>query len=398
MTALDRIDAELLALAHAIDRPDHPVKVETAAWAAESLATRDMVDADHAAEFSTDDWKRCADRGIFRTTVPTELGGTYTDLATAVLTLEGLGQGCRDNGLTFAIGSQMITTQETLVKFGNDAQRAEWLEPLMAGDVLAAFAITEPETGSDAYGLATTAVEQPDGGYVLDGHKSYISFGPRCDMVMVFAATDPDAGAWGLSAFLVPTDLDGVERTPNRPKMGLRTTPFGDIVLHDVHVPASALIGRRGAGASIFNTVVQLERALVFATQVGVMQRQLDTAVAYANDRRQGGRPIGTYQAVSHRIADMKVQLETARLFVYRAAIATVSGQNVHMTAALSKLVGADAGIATAMSAVSVHGAPGFVTEFEIERDLRDAIGGLAYSGTGDIQRNIIARLLGVAQ
>ena len=394
----DRTDAELLALAEAIGRPDHPVKSETAAWAAEALATRDMVDADHRSEFSHDDWARCAEHGIFRVTVPVEHGGTYTDLATALLTLEGLGQGCRDNGLSYAIASQMLSTQDALVSFGTDDQRSTWLDPLLDGSKLGAFAITEPGVGSNAYGITTRAVEQADGSFVLDGHKAYITFGSRCDVVIVFAVTDPDAGQWGLSAFLVPTDLPGVERPSNRSKMGMRTTPFGDIVLRDVEVPASALLGRRGAGASIFNSVVQYERAFVFATQVGAMQRQLDGAVDYATTRRQGPNVIGTHQAVSHRIADMRVQLETARLFVYRAAIARVLGRDVPITAALAKLVGTDAGVAAATAAVSVHGATGYVTEFEVERDLRDAIGGLVYSGTSDIQRNIVARLLGVGQ
>jgi alkylation response protein AidB-like acyl-CoA dehydrogenase len=389
-------DVELLALARAMADLDHPVKREVSAWAAEHLARHDRVEADHDSRFAVDDWRRCAERGIFRTTVLPEHGGTYTDLATALLTLEGLGQGCRDNGLSYAIGSQMLSTQDALAKFGTDEQRATWLEPLLDGSALGAFAMTEPDVGSDAYAITTRAERQPDGDYVITGHKAYITFGSRCDMVIVFAVTTPDIGAWGLSAFVVPTDLAGVERVGNRDKSGMRTTPFGDIALADVRVPASALLGREGAGASIFNSVVQFERAFVFATQVGAMQRQLDDAVAYARRRKQGGRPIGGYQAVAHRLVDMRQQHETARLFVYRAGLAAVTRTDVALTAALAKLVGSDTGVAAALSAVSVHGATGYVSEFEVERDLRDAVGGLMYSGTSDIQRNMIARLLGV--
>ena len=394
----DDVDRELLALARAMADADHEVKRSTSEWARANLAQRDRIAADHDATFPVDDWRRCAERGIFRATVPLERGGTYRDLATALLTLEGLGHGSRDNGLSYAIGSQVLSTQDALVKFATDAQCAEWLEPMLSGAKLGAFAMTEPEVGSDAYSISTTAVRGPDDMFVINGHKAYITFASRCDMVIVFAVTDPAAGAWGLSAFIVPADLPGVERLGNRDKMGMRTTPFGDLRFTDVVVPASALLGREGAGASIFNSIVQYERAFVFATQVGAMQRQLEAAIEYARSREQGGRPIGGYQAISHRIVDMKQQHETARLFVYRAALAAVTGDDVATTAALAKVVGCEAGIAASMAAVAIHGATGYVSEFEVERELRDAIGGLVYSGTSDIQRNIIARLLGVGQ
>jgi len=389
-------DAELLALAEAIARLDHPVKQEVAEWAAGALATGDRVADDHGSRFGADDWKRCAERGIHGVNVPVELGGRGEGLATTLLTLEGLGKGCRDNGLAFAIGSQILSTQETLVRFGSPEQQQRWLPRLLSGEVLGAFAMTEPESGSDAYSVSTTAVRRDDGSYVLDGHKAYLTLGSRCAFVIVFASSTPGAGAWGLSTFLVPTDLDGVELLPNREKMGMRTTPFGDITLTDVVVPADALIGREGAGASIFNAVLQVERSFVFATQVGAMERQLQDSIAYARTREQGGRPIGEYQAVAHRIADMKQRHETARLHLYRAAIAAVSGHDVAMSAALTKLTASEAGLDAALAASQVHGAKGYVSEFEIERDLRDAVGGLVYSGTSDIQRNIIARLLGV--
>ncbi len=389
-------DDALLAVARAMADLHHPVKTEIAQWAARELATHDRVDADLRSQFAADDWKRCAERGIQGVMVPTELGGSGADLATTLLTLEGLGQGCRDNGLAFAIGSQILSTQETIVRFGSEDQQREWIPPLIAGDVLGAFAMTEPDSGSDAYSLTTTAERRDDGSYVLNGHKAYLTLGSRCAFVIVFASTKPGAGAWGLSTFLVPTDLDGVERLENRDKMGMRTTPFGDITLTDVVVPASALIGREGAGASIFNAVLQVERSFVFATQVGSMERQLDASVAYAREREQGGVPIGDHQAVSHRIADMKQRHETARLMLYRAAMASVTGRDVAMSAALAKLTASEAGLEAALAASMVHGAKGYVSEFEVERDLRDAIGGLVYSGTSDIQRNIIARLLGL--
>lgn len=390
------IDAELLSIARAMADVDHEVKRSVAGWAATELVDHDRVEADRTSSFAHADWQRCAQRGIQGVRVPVELGGRGEDLATTLLTLEGLGYGCRDNGLAFAIGSQILSTQETLVRFGTPEQQSQWLPRLVGGDALGAFAMTEPDSGSDAYAMSTTAARRDDGSYVLNGRKAWITLGSRCDMVIVFASTNPQAGRWGLSAFVVPTDVDGVDRLPNREKMGMRTTPFGDISFTDVVVPASALIGREGAGASIFNSVLEVERSFVFATQVGAIERQLHDSIAYARSREQGGHPIGHYQAVSHRIADMKQRHEAARLFLYRAAMAFVTGRDVAMAAALSKLTASETGVAAALDGAMVHGAKGYVSEFEVERDLRDAIGGLVYSGTSDIQRNIVARLLGV--
>ena len=394
--SVDAHDQQLLAIARAMAQPDHPLKLETARWAAAELGTRDRVEADLQASFAADDWARCATRGILGLMVPTGFGGQGADLATTLLTLEGLGLGCRDNGLTYAISSQILSTQETLVKFGTAEQQQRWLRPMVDGEAIGAFAMTEPDTGSDAYSVSTRAERRADGSYVINGHKAYITFGPMCDMVIVFASTNPGAGTWGLSAFIVPTDLAGVAQLANRDKMGMRTTPFGDIVLTDVVVPRSALIGHEGSGASIFNAVVQVERAFVFATQVGAMERHLADAVDYARQRQQGGHPIGHYQAVGHRLVDMKQQHETARLFLYRAALAVASGTDIPLFAALAKLVGAETGMNAAMSAASVHGARGYVSEFEVERTIRDAVGGFVYSGTSDIQRNIVARLMGL--
>ena len=388
---------ELAGLAiDAICDLDHPVKAATSEWARGALSRHDMVAADRESTFARDDWRACAERGIHGLLVDPAYGGRGADLFTALLTLEGLGHGCPDNGLTFAIASQIVSTQVAIDRFGSDEQKRRWLPGLCDGSLLGAFAITEPESGSDAHALAATAIEQPDGTFVLNGTKAHITLGSLADVVVVFASTDPDVGRWGLSAFIVPTGLDGVVLAGNREKMGMRTTPFGNIELHDAVVPADALIARQGAGASIFTATLEAERGFVFATQIGMMQRQLEATIEYASTRMQGGRPIGEHQAVSHRIADMKVRHETARLFLYRTALAVARGESATLAAAMSKLVASETALANGLDAGLNHGAAGYVTEHEIERDVRDAVGGLVYSGTSDIQRNIVSRLLGV--
>ncbi|MEM8905494.1 MAG: acyl-CoA dehydrogenase family protein [Actinomycetota bacterium] len=375
---------------------DHPLKRETAEWAAAELAQGDRVERDRCAVFGEEDWRRCAERGIQGVIVDPALGGRGLDLASALLIMEGLGYGCRDQGLAFALASQIFSTQIALAQFGSDEQQARWMPGLVDGSVIGTFAITEPESGSDAYSMAARAERVEGGGYRITGHKAYLTLATRSDVVIVFASTRPDAGRWGISGFVVPTNTPGVEIRPNRDKMGMRTTPFGDIVFDGAEVPESARLGPEGAGVSIFSNAMEYERAFVFSTQIGAMERGLDDSVAYAREREQGGVAIGTHQAVSHRLADMKLRHETARTFLYKSVLQSALDRPVTMTAALTKLVTSEGALANAIDATLLHGAKGYVSEFEVERDLRDAAGGLIYSGTSDIQKNIVARLLGV--
>ena len=210
--------------------------------------------------------------------------------------------------------------QNLFGEIGSADQQQRWLSPLIDGSCLASFALTEPEIGSDAYHLSTSAERRTDGAFVINGHKAYITFGSRCDMVIVFASTNPAAGQWGLSAFIVPTDLPGVERLPNRDKMGMRTTPFADMTFTDVVVPPEAVLGRVGSGASIFNAVLEVERSYVFITQVGAMERQIDDTIAFANARMQGGGPISRHQAITE--PGMPGHLTTDKLMANDSAAA----------------------------------------------------------------------------
>lgn len=393
LTVADAVDAGL-ALEALID-PAHPVKAEYAAWASEHLAVDDQAERDRDSRFFAAGWQACADKGIMAMTVPVADGGSGTDLVTTLLALEGLGKGCLDNGLGFAVASQMLSFQDAIVRFGSDEQRRRILPPVCRGDMIGAFAITEPESGSDTYALTATARLEGDH-YVLDGHKAYITLAPVADVAVVFASTNPTAGRWGVSAFLVHAGQPGVTFAPNRLKMGLRTTPFGDILLDGYRAPVTDRLGAEGAGASIFATCMESERGLIFATQLGAVERIIDEAVAYSRSRHQFGRPIGDFQAVSHRLADMRLRHETARLLLYKAAVLVARSSASTMTSAMAKLHVSEAVAATALDAARVYGAKGYLTEFDVEREVRDALGGLVYSGTSDIQRNIIARLMGV--
>ena len=355
----------------------------------------DTIERDRNSLFDKKLWQKCARFGIQGLAIPEEYGGLGADPLTTVLALEGLGYGCRDNGLNFALNSQMWSVQPTILDFGSEAQKGKYLPGLCRGDLIGAYGMTEPDSGSDAFSLRTQAKKQ-DKGYVLNGTKTLVTFAPLADFVVVFATIDPELGKWGITVFVVDKDTPGFKVSRRMNKMGLRTVPIGELIFEDCFIPEEQRIGPEGAGSSIFNSAQEWERSIILASQLGSMERQLEQAIQYASNRRQFGQPIGKFQSVSNRIADMKVRLETARLLTYKVAWLKSIGKPVMMDAALAKLYLGECFVESSLDAIRVHGGYGYMTEFEVERDFRDAVGGTIYGGTSDIQRNIVAGLLGL--
>ena len=356
----------------------------------ESLAKREK-----EAIFSREDWQKCADFGILGLNAPAEYGGQDYDVVTTVAILEALGYGCRDNGLPVGLNSQIWSIQAAIQEFGSAEQKSKYLREMVSGKSIGAFAITEAESGSDTYSMQARA-RRVDGGYLLKAEKHYITNAPIADVAVIFASTDPDAGRWGISAFIVENGTEGFSRGNDRDKMGLKTSPFGELYLHDCFVPEENRLGPEGAGVSIFATSMESERGYILSSQLGAMQRQLEEAIEYARSRRQFDQPIGRYQSVANRIVDMKLRVETCRLLLYKLAWLDAQGESRPMDAALTKLQLSESFIDSSLDAIRIHGARGYVQELGIERDLRDSIGGIIYSGTSDIQRNVIARMLGL--
>lgn len=367
----------------------HPLKTDAATWAAGILD--DGVDG-----FDRARWKRAADHGIQALTVPATHGGLAVSGVEAMLAFEGLGLGCSDNGTVFALASQVFPTQMALARFGTDEQQRRWFPGLLDGSVVGAFAMSEPDAGSDTAAIETTATVLDDGRYRLDGTKAWISLASVCDLLIVFATTDRSLGRWGLTAFLVDAHADGVRLGAAEPKLGMHSCPFGMINLNDCIVDADAVLGSPGAGAAVFSAAVEAERAFLYAAQVGSMERVIDRTVERARSREQFGHPIGAFQGVSHRIADMKLRHESARLLLYKVAALHDRHEPITMAAALAKLSSSESAVTTALDAVRLHGAEGYTDECGIGVELCDAIGGYSYSGTSEIQRNIVASLLGV--
>ncbi|MEM7337494.1 MAG: acyl-CoA dehydrogenase family protein [Actinomycetota bacterium] len=362
---------------------------------AEANLNDDLIGRNRDSTWSPEAWKACADYGLLGLTVPEAYGGSGVGPLTMVATMEGIGYGCKENALPFALLSQMLSVQPAIQVFGSEEQKQRYLPRLVSGDIIGAFGITEVETGSDSYALQTKATKV-DGGYVLTGTKAYITFAPIADIAVIFATTDPAAGRWGISAFLVEKSADGFWAEPVEEKMGLRTTPFGKLCLEDCFVASENRLGPEGGGVAIFTSAMESERSYIYASQIGRMERQIEECVAYARTRKSFGQPIGKHQSVSNRIADMMVRLETARNLVYKVAWLEEQGKPLLKEAAMAKLYCSESFVESSLDAIRIHGAKGYATEFEVERDLRDGVGGLIYSGTSDIQRTIVTQISGL--
>ncbi len=364
---------------------------------AHDLLRQDVARRDEDSVFSRVMWKKCADFGLLALAAPKTYGGQeeQINVVRAVRAMEGFGYGGQDNGFALALNAQMWTVQLPINEFGTEEQKQKFLLRMVKGEWIGAHALTEPAAGSDVYAMKMTA-EKVEGGYVLNGSKRYVTLGPVADFALVFANAQPKLGRWGISAFLVERTLEGYEAGPNEEKMGLRTVPFGEIRLKDCFVPEENRLGKEGAGFSIGNHSLEYDRCGILASNLGAMERQLEDSVAYAKKRQQFGQAIGKFQSVSNRIADMKIRLETARLLLYNLAEKKQAGENAMLESSMLKLYLSESFVQSSLDAIRIRGGNGYLSASEVERDLRDAIGGIIYAGTSDIQRNIIAQLTGL--
>lgn len=358
---------------------------------------------DHASRFPLEKWKKCAAFGLQGLPVPVEYGGQGQDLLTTTVAMEALGHGCRDNGLVFSLNAQMWACQMPILHYGTEEQKRAWLPRLVSGESLGAHAITEPGAGSDVFSLQARATRvgtpgAPGAGYRLNGTKTFSTNSPVADLALAFAYLDRSGEGKppALTGFLVPRGTPGATFTRHIEKMGLRTSPMGEVVLEDCFVPEAQRLGPEGAGMAIFNSAMEWERACIFAAHLGAMERLLDDCVRYARARRQFGQPIAKFESVYSRVADMKVAVDAGRFLLYRVGWLKQQGKSAVMEAAVAKLFVSEAHVRAALDALQLHGGYGYMKEYPVERELRDALSGTLYSGTSEMQRKIIARCLGL--
>lgn len=355
----------------------------------------DLINNDEKSLFPSSNWKKCAQMGLLGLPISEDYGGVNEDLLTTAIAIEALGYGCRDSGLVHAIVTQILCALQ-IALFGNDFQKQNYLPKICKGEMICAQAITEPDAGSDALAMRTKA-EKLNGKYVINGSKMFISNAPIADTVLVFALTNPERKKFGgISCFIVEKGLEGFICGKPLDKMGLRTLQNGELVFDECVIPLDNLVGVEGQGSIIFNETLQLERTLLFASHLGTMQRIIEVCIKYAKERHQFGQPIGKFQSVSNKIADMKVSIELGRLILYKSAWLKDQEKRAHLETSITKLFISESLKQACLDAIQIHGGYGYMKEFEIERDLRDSIASTLYSGTSEIHRNIIAALVGL--
>lgn len=356
-----------------------------------------LVERDQEGVFSLEAWRRCGEVGVQGLPLPQEFGGAGADVITSALALESFGAACRDEGLTFSICAHMQSCALPVLEYGSDEQKAKYLPGLANGRLIAGNATTEPEAGSDAFAMKTTAVADGDS-YVLNGSKTFVTNAANADLVLVYALTNPEFRQFGgVSGFLVEKGTPGFEIGPNMKKIGLRTSSWCEVALSDCRVPASQLLGHEGSGVAMFTSSMDWERLLVSMTYVGRMADTLERTLEYARTRRQFGKTIGKHQAVADRVVEMKAHLEASRLLLYHAAWQKQNGsKSTQLAICLGKWYATENRIRSALHAIQVHGGYGCATELGIERELRNAVPGSIASGTSEIQKMVIARHLGL--
>jgi alkylation response protein AidB-like acyl-CoA dehydrogenase len=350
-------------------------------------------DAKEKQQLLREAWKLCGEYGLFSMAVPREFGGDGFTNVEILDVLEGLGEGCSNDGLLFAVGAHMWAVIQPIVRFGTQEQRVRYLPSLMDGEWIGAHAMTESENNS---GAASTRYTETDDGYTVDGLKLFITNAPAAELFIVFATRDPLLGAGGASAFLVEAGDAGLTTGPDERKLGLDGSLLSSVSLRDVTVPRERMLGPRDGGRDVFTCAMQWERLFILAPLLGAMKRQTQRSVAYANGRRVSGRPIGKLQMVSSRIADMYVRYITVRAFLRENALLRDSEELNTARIAAAKLILAESGMLQHLDALRIHGGYGYMAEGGIESELRGAIGGLIYSGTAEVQRVMIAHELGL--
>jgi butyryl-CoA dehydrogenase len=343
-------------------------------------------DNDRNEHFDTELVKKIADMGFLGAIVPEQYGGRDVDYRTYALIVEEIGRGCSAMRTVVSVVTSLVCS--SIVRWGSEEQKQEWLPQLCSGEALGCFGLTEPDTGSDAANLKTRA-KQVDGKWRISGGKMWISLGNYSKLALVFAQTDPEKKHRGLACFLVPTDQPGFTTQEIHHKLGLRGSDTAELSLDDVE---GDLMGEVGDGFKIAMSALDSGRYSVAAGCVGICQGSVDASVEYAKERTQFDRPIASFQLVQEMIADMVVETEAARALVWRAGWVKDQGKPSTTETSVAKLYATEAAVKCANAAIQVHGGSGYVDDYPVERYLRDARVTTLYEGTSQIQKLIIGR------
>jgi butyryl-CoA dehydrogenase len=333
--------------------------------------------------------KKLGKMGFLGMVVPEQYGGTQAGNLALVLALEEINRACASTGVTMSVQNSLV--EAPIVHWGSEEVKRKYLPKLATGEFLGAYALSEPGSGSDAAGLVTAAVRDGDH-FVLNGTKNFITTGAEADLTLVMARTDTSHKTRGITAFVVERGTKGYVVGKKEDKLGLRASSTVQLVFEDARVPASQVLGEVGSGFKIAMHTLDGGRIGIAAQAAGIARACLDASIKYAGEREAFGQPIGKFQAIQFKIADMATRLEAARLLVYNAARLKDAGQPHGMEAAMAKLFASEMANDAARNAVQIHGGAGYLEDFPVERYLRDARITEIYEGTSEIQRIVIAR------
>ncbi|MBI2954081.1 MAG: acyl-CoA dehydrogenase family protein [Chloroflexi bacterium] len=346
-------------------------------------------DHDRAGCFPWEIIRKMSPLGLLGAPVPQEYGGMGVDFITYAIIIEQLGHA--DTSLRTTVSVHSSLAELAILYYGNEEQRRRYLPRLASGEIIGGFSITEPNVGSDAAGMQTIAAQDGDT-WVLNGNKLWVTNGALGGLAIVFAQTDRSQGVKGISAFIVEAVLPGFTATEIRGKMGLRSSSTAEFVFEDCRVPQENLLGQIGDGFKIAMACLDNGRLGIAAGCVGLAQACIDASVKYARERKQFGRPIGSFQLVQDKVAEMVIETEAARFLVYRAAYLKNKGERNTREASIAKLYASEAAKRAADRAIQIHGSYGYSDEYPVERHYRDVRADTIYEGTSEIQKLIVGR------
>ena len=345
-------------------------------------------DTDGKGIFPTDAIRQAGEMGLAGVAVPEEWGGAGMDVISYCIVIEEISRVCGSTGVILSVNNSLVC--DPLMKFANDEQKEKFLKPLAAGEKLGCFALTEPGAGSDAAALRTTAVRDGDD-YILNGNKVFITNGTDADIAIVFASVDLSLGHKGITAFIVPAETPGYSHGVHEYKLGVNGSGTTELAFEDMRIPAAWRLGEEGEGFKVAMSTLDGGRIGIASQAVGIAQGAFEEAVVYAKEREQFGKPISSFQAIQHYLADMSTELDAARLLTWKAAWAKMNKKRYSLEAAQAKLFSSEMAQKVTNLAVQIHGGYGYIREYNVERYFRDARITEIYEGTSEIQKMVIA-------
>jgi alkylation response protein AidB-like acyl-CoA dehydrogenase len=375
--------------------PEHEMIRQAARKFAQEKIAPIAAHHDETGEFPHDTIAEMGQMGFMGIEVPEEYGGAGLDTISYVLAVEEISKADAAHGVIMSVNNSLYAYG--LLKFGTEEQKQQYLTPVASGEVVGAYSLTEPMSGSDAGTMRSRAALNEAGThYVLNGVKSWVTSGPVARYMVVFLLTEPEKKHHGITAFLIDSERPGFIRGKKEPKLGIRASATSEIVFDNYEAPVEAVLGQPGEGFKIAMTVLDAGRIGIAAQALGIAEAAYEASVAYARERIAFGQPIGRFQMIQQKIADMKTRIEAARLLMYQAALAKMrnkeTGERFTLEAAMAKLFASEMAMWVTTQAVQIHGGMGYSKELPVERYFRDAKITEIYEGTSEIQRLVIAR------